>query len=71
MEEDLAEWYYQRLVVSSSKSKKHIRAMVVKGLYEGETLLFPFIASGNLDAVRWLLRFPEETTNAQKPGGSG
>jgi hypothetical protein len=72
MMEDLARWYYQRLVASIPKSKSHIRSMVVKGLYEGETLLFPFVASGNLDAVRWLLRFqPEETTRAQKPGGSG
>ncbi len=69
MIEDLMQWYNQRLdrrPKSNNKRYRHIRCMVVKGLYEGETLLFPFIASGNVEAVRWLLRFqPEE------PGGSG
>jgi hypothetical protein len=35
--------------------EKHIDCMLTKGLYEGETLFFPFIASGDDEAVDWLV----------------
>ncbi len=52
-------WYEQRSVGKGSqnwqKHQHHIKAIVRKGLYQGETLLFPFIASSYDSAVKWLL----------------
>ncbi len=55
----VSEWYSHRSRKKRGKiwqkHKHHITAIVQIGLYEGETLLFPFIASGYEDAVKWLL----------------
>jgi hypothetical protein len=55
----LREWCTSRLAPTGrnwQRHARHIKAIVTKGLYQGQTLLFPFIASGHPDAVRWLLR---------------
>ena len=54
-------WYNERKKPANllPGDDNHIRATTLNGLYEGETILFPFVASGNLDAVDWLLN-PEE-----------
>jgi hypothetical protein len=42
----------------------HVEAIVLRGLYEGETIIYPFVASNDERALRWLLNlklreFPE------------
>ena len=68
----LVEWYIRRLQnvsdrLKSPRYKKHTDAMVLKGLYEGETILYPLIASGDENAVWWLLSLEEHMP--QNEGG--
>ncbi len=59
--EDLIEWCDTKNHVSLNQDdpdfhrKYHINVMLRMGLYEGETLFFPFIASGDDKAVKWLI----------------
>ena len=58
---EIKQWYDERKNPANllPGDDNHIRATTLNGLYEGETILFPFVASGNLDAVDWLLN-PKE-----------
>ena len=58
---EIKQWYDERKNPANllPGDDNHIRAITLNGLYEGETILFPFVASGNLDAVDWLLN-PKE-----------
>jgi hypothetical protein len=59
MVEDLKRWYKARCAGKKGKNweahQAHIKAIVSKGLYQGETLIFPFIASEHADAVKWFV----------------
>jgi hypothetical protein len=52
--ETLSSWKSQ-FAKSGHEDKDDKRILVTVGLYEGENLLFPLIASGDLETVQWLL----------------
>ncbi len=67
MLEDIKRWYKARCTNKGGKNwaahEAHLKAIVMKGLYQGETLIFPFIACDHADAVRWFLdKFSSTTT---------
>jgi hypothetical protein len=39
----------------SQELQRHMEAIVFDGLYEGETVIFPFIASRDIESVKWIL----------------
>ncbi len=60
--DDLNEWYKNHLMPRPvfTISKKYSEMLVTRGLYEGETILFPFIAENNVHMVSWLLSKEDE-----------
>jgi hypothetical protein len=55
--DDLSGWYCRHLQQRKffAISKTYSNMLVTRGLYEGETILFPFIAENDDRMVRWLL----------------
>jgi hypothetical protein len=68
--DDLKDWWRAKhhpdcLGMNSVKSESE-RSVDTLGLFEGETLFFPFIASGDEEAVRWLIDIDVRETEDQK-----
>ncbi len=61
--DELKDWCYQRLKPRNCLdiSKEYSEMLVTRGLYEGETILFPFIAENDEHMVSWLLDKEDET----------
>jgi hypothetical protein len=51
---------------NTEKTRKDNEILVTHGLYEGENLLFPLIASGELETVQWLLNFEKKLKQNDK-----
>jgi hypothetical protein len=50
-------------------NQKIYKLLATVGLYEGENLLFPMIASSDIETVKWLLN--QETSPARPVGNTG
>ncbi len=71
--DDLKDWYHKHLQQRKvfDISETYSKMLVTRGLYEGETILFPFIAENDEHMVSWLLDKEEEllkgSRDAQPP----
>jgi hypothetical protein len=70
---DLSRWTLKHLKNHSSSTnldnQKIYKLLATVGLYEGENLLFPMIASSDIETVKWLLN--QETSPARPVGNTG
>ena len=65
---DLKDWYHNHLK-SSNTSEGYSNMLVTRGLYEGETILYPSIAENDAGMVYWLLN-QEGGTELNHAGGT-
>ena len=54
---EIGKWYKtrQNKHSNSDKANRHQKAILNNGLYEGETIIYPFIASNDVAAVKWIV----------------
>ena len=63
----LEKWWRERKVVPPvSKAEHHVKEIVIRGVYEGETIMYPLVASNHVDAVKWLLEQDNEASTSEK-----
>ena len=53
--QELKNWYKSRQNKIGNPDNPHQKAIVNNGLYEGETIIYPFIASNDVAAVKWIV----------------
>ena len=56
--DELNRWYVRHSVDRPEAAE--LRELATVGIYEGETVVFPVIAAGDLETLRWLLSPPIE-----------
>ena len=52
---------FEQSIVKPSSEDQHILALVTRGLYEGESILFPLIAGKKNALLQWLLKRDSES----------
>ena len=67
--DELNRWYVRHSVDRPEAAE--LRELATVGIYEGETVVFPVIAAGDLRTLRWLLSPPIERLGQGLTDGSG
>ena len=50
---------------SELNAERHVKEVVIRGVYEGETIMYPLVASNHVDAVKWLLEEDKEASTSE------